>query len=432
MRKRVLTSKVSIFIFIQITGIWIAKSCVAEQLHGRALLPEMPNKVMIRFQKAIGDSAWAKALDCCSNKIKSKAEEYGSVEAFFNDFLPINEVTALSEFRICSTRSRDDEIVSYSCEIQLKDPNYRYPLDWNLSVLKEGPNWVVEFPTKPLNIWLKHEILKMKVANEHLRTEPEKSRAGFDVRLIPLTQEFAIGSPMLFRVEMKNISDETLEYVQTSFMVNNPMVIKDSNGDIVPYIDTSYQTIVAPEFVEPGETIILADSYDVRSQYHITKMGKYTFQFRGLANTKPSNIVEKYVESKPLPALESIVEDILSVLPEGWELIRKIMSANKLAEASTANEVVWINLIGKLVDKGKGNFVIIAVFLNNAAQEIPQVKLKSHLSELEYWGQSRWGLIYGKSQDAEQLWPDYKERIINALDVQKVNNDKADASEKDN
>jgi hypothetical protein len=424
MRKRLLTPKVSIFIFVQIAGIWIAKSYAAEQQHGRALLPEMPNKVMIRFQKAIEDSNWVNALECCSNKIKLKAEEYGSVEAFFNDFLPINEVTSLSEFRICSTRTRDDEVVSYSCEIQLKDPNCRYPLDWNLDVVKEGSNWVVEFPIKPLNIWLKHEVLKMKVANERLRTEPEKGRAGFDVRLIPLTKEFVIGSPMLFRVEMKNISDETLGYMHTSFMVNDRMVIKDSNGAIVPYIDTSYQTIVTPEFVEPGETIILADSYDVRSQYHITKPGKYTFQFRGLPNTKPSNIVEKYIESKPLSALENIVEDILPILPEGWKLTRRIMPANELAETSTTNEVVWIHLIGKMASKGRSNSVIIAIFLNNAAQEIPQLKLKSHLSELEYWGQSRWGLIYGKSLDAEQLWPDYKERIINALDIQKMNNDK--------
>ena len=207
---------------------------------------------------------------------------------------------------------------------------------------------------KPLDIWLKHEVLKMKVGNDNLLIEPEKSRAGFEVSLIPLTKEFTIGSPMLFRVEMENMSNETLGYTHTSFMVNDPMLVKDSNSTIVPYIDTSYQTIARSEFVEPGETVILADNYDVRSQYHITKSGNYTFQFRGSWNIKPSNIVKKHIEFKPPPALESIVEDILPVLPEGWKLTRRLMPANELAETSTAKEVAWIHLIGKqIVEKGR-------------------------------------------------------------------------------
>jgi ankyrin repeat protein len=401
---------------------------------GRALLPEIASKVMIRFQKAIKDSDWTRALSYCSNKVKSKGKEYDSTEAFFKNVLPIDEITALSEFHISGMSRRNDDVISYRCEIRLKDPGSKYSLSWNLSVLKEDSNWVVDLPTKPLDVWLKHENLKMKWMNERYRFDEEKTqkgfdewineefkgeknRKGFDVRLVSLSEDFVVGKPMLFRVEMKNISNETLGYMHTSF-INDPMLIKDSNGVIVHYIDTSYQTAESPEFVEPAETIILADNYDARSQYHITKPGKYTFQFKGLANTKPSNIIEKDIQSSPLPALERIVEDLLPVLPEGWELTRTIKPANELAQTSTANEVLWIHLIGKQADKGrKGNFVSLAIFLHTAAQMPPNVKLKSNLSELDFWGNSKWGLIYAKSHDAQLLWPDYKEKIKNVLQV---------------
>jgi len=383
---------------------------------GRALLPEIASKVMIRFQKAIKDSDWTRALSYCSNKVKSKGKEYDSTEAFFKNVLPIDEITALSEFHISGMSRRNDDVISYRCEIRLKDPGSKYSLSWNLSVLKEDSNWVVDLPTKPLDVWLKHENLKMKWMNERYRFDEEKTQKGFDVRLVSLSEDFVVGKPMLFRVEMKNISNETLGYMHTSF-INDPMLIKDSNGVIVHYIDTSYQTAEAPEFVEPAETIILADNYDARSQYHITRPGKYTFQFKGLANTKPSNIIEKDIQSSSLPALERIVEDLLPVLPEGWELTRTIRPANELAQTSTANEVLWIHLIGKQTGKGKGNSVSLAVFLYAAAQMPPHVKLKSNLSELDAWGNSKWGLIYAKSQDAELLWPDYKEKIKNVLQV---------------
>ena len=383
---------------------------------GRALLPEKSNKVMIRFQKAVRSSDWVKALEYCSKKIKSKAEKYDSTETFFNDVLPIDKIIALSGFKISGTGSRNEEVIRYSCEIRLKYTDYKWSLNWNLSVIREEANWFVEFPTKPLDVWLKHEVLKMKVGNDNLLIEPEKSQDGFEVRLIPLTKEIAIGNPMLFRVEMKNITDETLGYTDTSFMVNDPMLVKDSNGTIVPYIDTSYQTIARPEFVEPGETVILADNYDARSQYQITKPDKYTFQFKGSWDIKPSNVVKMDIESKPLAALERIVEDLLPILPEGWELTRRVMPANELAKEQNG-EAVLANLTGKRTGKQVEIAAQIMIFLDS---NYANVKLRNHLTELELWGQSQWGPVYVKSHDAELLWPDYKEQIMKVLVVEKL------------
>jgi len=379
--------------------------------------------VMFEFQQALKRNDWVKALNYCSEKVKSKAKEYNSIDAFFNDVIPIDEIKAITKFRVSGKRRMSNGTVYHHHAITLKDSNYRHRLYWNLSALKlkEDSNWSVDFPTKPLSIWLKHEVLKNKWANQKYEFDAEKRRKGFDVRLIPITKEFAIGKAMVFRVEMKNVSDETLGYMHTSFMVNDPMVIKDSDGDIVPYFYGSCQTIAGPEFVEPGETVTLADNYDARSQYHIIKPGNYTFQFRGSWSVNPSNTVEKVIKPGPLPALENIVEDVLPILPEGWELTRILSPANELAEVNAPTEAISLWFTRKRSGKGFDSFIAIVIFLQKSTENMPHVKFKNHLSEMNFWGDSKWGLVYGKSHDAERLWPDWKEQIKKALGIENTN-----------
>lgn len=257
---------------------------------GRSLLPDAPNLIAIRFQKALKDSNWRRALTYCSDSIREKAKEYPTPEAFFRDVLPIREITAIREFETAGRSSRSGTVTRYGCEIPLKNTDSQFSLDWELSVVKTKEGWVLEFPTKSLPVWIKHEDLKMKQANNLYQADTEQARKGLEVRLIPLREEFTLGSPMPFRIELKNVSDRTLGYTDTSYMVNDPMQITDPDGRPVPYQDSSYQTWVGPEFLEPGRTAILSSRYDVRSQYHIIKPGLYTFQFRGKMLFNPSNL----------------------------------------------------------------------------------------------------------------------------------------------
>ena len=238
----------------------------------------------------------------------------------------------------------------------------------------------------------------------------EKSLAGFDVLLIPLSQDFVIGKPMLFRVEIKNISDETLGYMNTSFMVNDPMIVKDSNDTIVPYIAGDAQTGGGPEFVEPGEIIILSDNYDARSQYHIVKPGKYTFQFKGLHQTKPSNIVKMDVKAGQLSALESVVEELRKILPDNWGLTRRIAYSRQFAADTNIDGAVIVHLIGKPRHKTKDRGIGLGLYINPSQPD--QGSFEGHL-----WGQCELGYVYANSINAELLWPNYKEQITKALDI---------------
>lgn len=52
--------------------------------------------VMLKFQQALKESQWEKALSCCSENVKKKAKEYKSTVVFFRDVVPVEEIILLS------------------------------------------------------------------------------------------------------------------------------------------------------------------------------------------------------------------------------------------------------------------------------------------------------------------------------------------------
>jgi hypothetical protein len=247
-------------------------------------------------------------------------------------------------------------------------------------------------------------------------------RKGIEIHLTALSKEFVVGQPMLFRVEMTNVSKSSIrDMAISSVMVNDPMIVIGPNGNNIKYVDTSYQTGVREEEIKPGETRILADRYDVDSQYRITEAGRYTFQFNGFVTPgiRPSNIVEMVVKQGELSPADSIVERLLPVLPDGWVYTRRSIPKKPSSENSS-NGYIFVHLIGKVgrktVDEGIGVFILIDPTGNETAFE-PEW-FAGH-----FWGRCKWGSVYVKSFDADLLWPDYQEQIIKALDIKEGKTD---------
>lgn len=199
---------------------------------------------------------------------------------------------------------------------------------------------------------------------------------------------------MLFRLEITNVSDLPIEfeYLPISRSVCGP------DGNRVKHVDWYRQIGMSPKIIKAGETIIFADKYDITSEYPIVKPGRYAFQW-GL---KPSDIIEMDVKPGELSPADSIVERLMKVLPEGWELTQKVDSSN---------QTIVINLIGRLwrkatEDRGVGLFI----YINPSAS----------CTRGELLGQTKWGTVYVSAYDAKLLWPDYKEQIIKALDIQEI------------
>lgn len=248
-------------------------------------------------------------------------------------------------------------------------------------------------------------------------TEPAQAgikQMGKDIkfRLTALSREFVIGQPMLFRVEMTNVSKSPIEFELTmDVMVNDPMIVKGPDGNLVPYVDTGYQIPAQSEVVQPRETVALAVEYDVTSQYRIIKPGRYTFQFNGCRGygMSPSNVVEIDVKPGELSPADIIVERLLKILPEGWTYTRTVIPI-KPAPGNPCYGFVGVQLMSQ-----KCIGVSIGVYLTENGVMYEPAETVGYL-----WGKCEWGPVYGEGPFAERLWPDYRKQIIKALDIKKV------------
>jgi len=198
--------------------------------------------VLYKFQRALKESDWDRALLCCSRLVRAKAKEYDSAEAFFKDFVPILQITRLSEFRVRGYSGRKREIMKlYLDGILLEVPETEWPVDWEWSLIRDDDRWLVDFKTTPVEMLIKKKLLLRELKDEDGRTKMGKIKQGIEFHLIALTEEFAIGQPMLFRIEMTNVSNLPIMYMRThSVMVSDPMAVVGPDGKEIRYVDTSY------------------------------------------------------------------------------------------------------------------------------------------------------------------------------------------------
>jgi hypothetical protein len=376
--------------------------------------------VMVQFQQALKDSDWNKGLDFCSQNVKSNVEDYNSTEAFFREVVPMDDIVSLSQFQTYGGKyNRDGQQIEFFCSLRIPTVVSEKRVDWVWKVIKNGDKWLIDFQSLPLEKWIEKETNRLARETEVARKKREELRKGFAIKLAALNEEFVVGQPMLFRIEMTNISSSSIEFMSTSSaMANDPMVVVGPNGEIEKYIDTDYQTLGREEKIETGESIILAEKYDVTSQYRIIRPGQYTFQFNGFERhgLRPSNIVKMEVKPGGLLPEDIIFEKLLSVLPEGWKLTKTRACNN--ADLDMARGIC-LSLLGKLGDKGTSQGTIaIFMWINPEKFNLDAIEFDG-----EFLGQSEWGPVYIKSVDADLLWPNYKEKMIEALNIEEDKSD---------
>ncbi len=376
--------------------------------------------VPYRFQRALKDSDWDMALSFCSKPVKAKAKEYNSAEAFFKDFMPLERIVELLGFYVRGHSSSAAKITSlHFDEIPLEVSGAEWPVNWKWSLVKDNDRWLVDFKTMPVEVLVKKELLRRELEHEDANIRMAKFEQGVEFRLTPLAEEFVVGQPMLFRIQMTNTGDDPILYMATgprSVMTNDPMIVIGPNGETVDYVDTSYQIMVWSDVILPGETIDLVDSYDVTTQYAIIEPGRYTFQFKDRPHQKkPSNIVQKDVKPGELSPADSIAERLSAVLPGGWTLTRRLCGRPAPTDRSLQSPIC-VHMVGKR--RGKAIDVDIFLMVHAAGGEITLVA--GFTDQLNLWGRCKWGTIYGRARNAEDLWPDYEEQIFEALEMEGV------------
>jgi hypothetical protein len=388
-----------------------------EEKAAKRELADQAKAVMLKFQQALKDSDWERALSLCSQKVKRKAKQSDSAEAFFKSVVPIQEVISFSDFRVRGWSSGGGGIERYHYYVGVRVPERDFADEWEWTIVRTRAGWFVDFKPYSLEVWMKHQKIRYRYKPGKPLVSREKRRKGLEIRLVPISEEFVIGEPMLFRLEMTNVGDETLPYWPTSYMVNDPMIVKGPNGKSVAFMGGSCQTAVWLEFIEPGETIILVGSYDVTSQYDIVSPGKYSFQFKRWI--KPSNIVEVDIKPGELSPAESLVQILTPILPECWEITRHVFTPDPFSSRQP-DRCLLIGLIGQQGLKGLGGRFGMSIFIF-LDDEKSQIEYKKRLGE--FWGNCKWGPVYVNAYGAELLWPDYREQIVEVLGIREVQPD---------
>jgi len=372
-----------------------------------------PGTVARQFLEALRQSDWDRALSFCSQRVKATASDAADAQVFFRQYVPVEKLTAASQFQPRGYGSRDGKIVEMPAEVDIDVPNIQWPVRWNWKVIRAGSSWAVDFELVPVDRFVQKELIRRQFQPDGAR-RPEMSERDLAYVLIPITSEFVIGQPMLLSLQMRNDGNEPAAYEHTSVTVNDPMLVTGPDGETLPYVDTSYQTRVYPDAVLPGEVVILADKYDVTSQYRIVRPGRYQFQFRGTHHGgKPSNVLEVDVKPGSLPAIEQVVERLLPVLPAGWKFTRHVVAQNDDIDAASFGQL-YVHLIGQPSGKGGDKGVLLVVLPGSDASETdPWLK-----ESFDFWGLSLWGLVYASVHDADPLWPNHKPQIMRVLEIQ--------------
>lgn len=378
-----------------------------------AALDGDPGAVARGFLQALRGSNWEQALSFCSPSVEAKARQLDSTEAFFRRFMPVEKLTALWQFDPHGFGSRDGRVVNVSSEVHIDTAKARWPVRWNWALVRSGAAWLVDFELVPLEDFIQKELIKSEMINDSAARRRWESHEGIRYVLTPATAEFMLGQPMLLRLEMRNEGTEPVGYMRTSVMLNDPLLVTGPDGQTLPYMDTSYQTMVGSDAILPGEVIVLADAYDVASQYGIVRPGRYTFQFRSThLGGKPSNICEVDVKPGPLPDVETIVERLLPILPAGWRFTRYMALQNDNDPRSSGQ--LYVHMSGK--PGGKGNrygLTLVVLMGDDPLDADPWLK-----EWADFWGSSRWGPVYAHVNEVESLWPTYRADITRALGIE--------------
>ena len=247
------------------------------------------NMLFLRFQDALAAERWQAALSFCSDRVQAKAAEWPSPKAFFNETI-LTELLLAQDFGYWTLRADQtggfdwtDKANFYGLFVTLTEPESKPVVQWFWAISASNHAWVVDYPPIKLEEYIarkKAAIQEREEKIKQIRQSLEPKLQGIKTHLIPLSERFIIGSPMLFRVELTNPGKTTADYMDSG-VAYSPLTVFDDKGQPLPYTEIPSQIRVRKGEAAPGVSVIVADRIDLNRNYAITKPGKYVVQFSG-------------------------------------------------------------------------------------------------------------------------------------------------------
>ncbi len=243
--------------------------------------------VKLRFQNALAEERWKNALSLCSARVREKAAKESSLKDFFHQTMPVTRVAMPAGF----SPYKEQLCTSYSFLVKLAGPHARQSgppeptVHWNWHVTLSDGKWTVDWAPSPFNA--KELIAKVKAENEKRRQQRAKIRRemepilrGIKTHLTAVSNEFVIGSPMLFKVELMNLGSAPIHYENTGTQ-HFPLIVLNERREVVPAFRPPAQVGVSIIELAPGSTEPLTGKVDITKTHEIARPGKHFVQFDG-------------------------------------------------------------------------------------------------------------------------------------------------------
>ena len=213
---------------------------------------------------------------------------------------------------------------------------------------------------------------------------------------------------MPFKLEMKNVSDQIIQYDSQSVGVNDSMSVVRSSGESVPYVAGPSSTFGGKRPLKPGEVTVLCPRLDLSGDYLMIQADTYTVRFGGADRAygevpfPPSNELEvKVAEGTAIPA-QAATEKLLGILPDGkWEL-------------SLRGEALWLicNRTGH-----KSDMLLVKLEFHKGR---PKEEAGDGKGRVLLGSKDGVNIYLGEQSDpaeVEKAWKGYRAKIVEALEL---------------
>lgn len=235
------------------------------------------NMALIQFQNALVADRWDDALSLCSSDLQKQAKAWPSAEKFFKDTMPIEHVLARG-FGDSFGETFQEMIET----ISTWDEDPRIDWFWGMALAENG-KWVVDYPPVLMKDYVVQRKALIKARNDNvaaLKLGLEPKVSFISTRIVPLTNEFMLGQPMLFRIELTNAGPTDVHYHGAAW-IRHGVVVRDESGTALTNTLGPSQVVDSPLELPSHSAVVLAEAMDITKNHHIVEPGTYTVQFEG-------------------------------------------------------------------------------------------------------------------------------------------------------